>query len=717
MGRPNAEPVGQDRGPDTDASASVSQTPIATEQIGQLYRDLRTSAAGLAAREARRRLVQWGPNALESRRERRWVSDAVRQLTHPLALLLWGAGVLAFAVGIVAVGVAIVIVIALNAVFADVQERQAERAVEALRMYLPDTAHVLRDGAVASVATTDLVPGDVIVIAEGERISADARLIEGALEVDMSALTGESEPVVRAADLDDRDVPVIEARELVFSGSECVGGTATALVVATGMRTELGRIASLSERVDVEPSPLERQVRRVAWVIAAVAVGLGAAFVPIAMLAADLPFTDAVVFGVGLLVGNVPEGLLPVITLALAVGVRDLAKRGAIVKRLSAVETLGSTDVICTDKTGTLTQNRMTATELRTPDRTVERHDDGAVGPAAAADIDALLDVVVFCNDASAPESGPPRGDPTEIALLTAARDLDGRVDRRDRGGGRLATFAFDPSLKMMSTVDRLDGTAVLHTKGAPEAVLERCAWIAHGDRQSTPMTSAERAHLAAEVENLASRGLRVLACADRRDVEPVPANRRDELERTLRLVGFVALFDPPRPEVADAVARCRHAGIEVVVVTGDHPLTAVAIARRVGIVTGDPTVLTGADLDAMGDVELDALLADPSQVLFARTSPEAKLRIAEALRETGHVVAMTGDGVNDAPALRRADIGVAMGASGSDVAREASTMVFTDDDFATIVSGSRVAGARTTTSASSSSTSSPTPPRRSSRS
>ncbi|MFI5037349.1 MAG: HAD-IC family P-type ATPase, partial [Solirubrobacterales bacterium] len=397
---------------------------------------LRSSPEGLSSREAARRLLQYGPNALSRRGGARWPRELARQFTHPLALLLWAAAALAWLAGIAAVAIAIVVVIVINAVFAFIQEAQAERAVEALARFLPEQAKVLRDGARLTIAVGELVPGDMLVVEEGDRISADARLLDGAIEVDLSMLTGESVPVLRSAELLDRSVPLLQARDLVLSGTTCTEGDARALVFATGMHTELGRIATLSQRVGAEESPLEQQVRRVAWLIALIAVTMGIAFMPIAMLGAGLPFTDAVVFAVGLLVGNVPEGLLPVITLALAVGVRGLVREGAVVKRLSAVETLGSTDVICTDKTGTLTENRMHATSVWSPVATLElarspgRHDDGddrppslsghaegAPGPALAA----LAQAMAACNNAELNAGGGPSGDPTEVALLEAA--------------------------------------------------------------------------------------------------------------------------------------------------------------------------------------------------------------------------------------------------------------------------------------------------------
>ena len=662
--------------------------PDPTERIDLLLRDLRARREGLSTREAERRLLQYGPNVLRRRGGRRWPRELARQLVHPLALLLWVAAVLAWAVGIGAVAIAIVVVILLNAAFAFVQELQAERAVEALAQYLPAQAKVLRDGREQELAAARLVPGDVLAISEGERISADARLLSGGVEVDLSTLTGESLPAFRSADQVDTHIPLLRARDLVFSGTVCTGGEARALVYATGMHTQLGRIAALSERVERDESPLETQVRRVAWLIAAIAVAMGVAFVPLATFGAGLPFGDAVVFAVGLLVGNVPEGLLPVITLALAVGVRDLARRGAVVKRLSAVETLGSADVICTDKTGTLTENRMRITAVWTAPLTLQLDGDDGRAPEQDATVRALAAAMAACNNAEpAVDGGEPIGDPTELAMLGAAARLGVATDTAQRTRGRRRQFHFDPVLKLMLTVDERDGARWVDAKGAPEALLDRCATVVARDGRERALGADERRAVERVVAEHAARGLRVLGVARRAlgAGEPLP-ERREEAETRLCFLGFVAMTDPPRPEVPEAVARCHAAGIRIILVTGDHALTAVAIARQVGIARGEPVAVTGSELDEMDDRALAELLREHRELVFARASPEAKLRIADSLRAEGHVVAMTGDGVNDAPALRRADIGVAMGRSGTDVAREAATMVLSDDNFATLV-------------------------------
>ena len=661
------------------------------EPVDVLFRDLRSRRDGLSSREAARRLVAYGPNELTRRGGVHWPAQLARQVTHPLALLLFLAAGLAFAGGTATLGWAVLAVVVLNALFAFAQERQAERAVEALRAYLPQQATVRRDGGRLPVDAAGLVPGDVLLVEEGERVSADARLVEGTVEIDLSTLTGESQPVVREAGANGRHAQLLEARDAIFSGTAVVSGEATALVYATGMQTELGRIAALSERVRPEPSPLELQVRRVAWLIALAAVAAGLAFLPIGWLAAGLPLKDAFTFAVGLIVANVPEGLLPTITLALAVGVADLARRGALVKRLAAVETLGSTTVICTDKTGTLTENRMRAARVWTPLGEVDLEAGADVEVAAAANpvLGFLGRTAAACSTAElAPErTGKSRGEATEVGLLEAARQLGIDVDVARREHERRRLFRFDPTLRLMSTVDeRRDGGLTVHAKGAPEEMLARSTAIG-GPHDHVPLTAAGREEVLAVLERYAAQGLRVLALARRRLPDGAePPERREDAERELCLLGLVGLFDPPRAEVAGAVAACHAAGIRIVVVTGDYGPTAAEIARRVGIARDGAAVVTGEELEALDEATLERLLAEGRELIFSRASPEAKLRIADALRAEGHVVAMTGDGVNDAPALRRADIGVAMGLAGTDVAREAATMVLTDDNFATIV-------------------------------
>ncbi|WP_127508531.1 cation-translocating P-type ATPase [Actinoplanes solisilvae] len=644
----------------------------------ELFRHLRSAPEGLRSRDAARRLTVYGPNELSRRHSRRWPGQLLAQFTQPLAILLMIAAGLAWAGHSPALAVAVVAVILLNAAFAFVQERQAERAVEALAAYLPDSARVMRDAVLIEVPARDLVPGDVMEVAEGDRICADGRLIEGTVAVDLSALNGESMPATRAADTDLVPGPLLEARELVFSGTSCTAGQARAVVTHTGMHSEIGRIAALSQRGRSEPSPLERQVRHATWIIAIVAVAAGATFLPVGVLA-GLGWAAAISFSIGLIVANVPEGLLPTITLALAAGVRDLARSGAVVKRLSAVETLGSTTVICTDKTGTLTENRMRVTRLWLAggDR------DAKAGPSDPRVRD-LAAAAATCTTARPADDGTAdgSGDPTELALLRLAVEKGVPVRAADRDPARTALYAFDPRTKRMSTVSG----GRLHTKGAPESVVPLCTTILSTDGHTAALTEQTRADVAAAVDRYASTGLRVLAIARRVTDPPLLIADRATAEAGLTLLGLVAMVDPPRDAVPAAVAAAHRAGITVHVITGDYGPTAAQIAAQVGIGGGQRHIVTGSELERMGDAELDLLLKDHQEIVFARSSPEGKLRICEALRAQGHIVAMTGDGVNDAPALRHADIGVAMGRAGTDVAREAATMVLTDDNFATIV-------------------------------
>jgi calcium-translocating P-type ATPase len=682
----DAVAITSERAPSPAADAGLDPE----EAVALLLRDLRSSPSGLSTGEAQRRVLQYGPNELRRRRGVHWPAELAAQLTHPLALLLWAAAGLSFAVGNSVIGIAVLLVIFLNAAFALAQELQAERAVEALSGYLPQRATALRDGRPTSIDVTELVPGDVVLIEEGGRIPADTRLVEGGIELDMSTLTGESAPVLRSAELIDVDVPRLEARDLAFMGATCTEGEARGVVFATGMHTELGRIAALSQKGKPERSPLERQVRHVAWLIAAVAVAMAIAFVPLAVFGAGLSIKNAVVFAVGLLAGNVPEGLLPVITLALAVAVGALAKRGAVVKRLSAVETLGSTDVICTDKTGTLTENRMrpvTAwtvagmTGLDSAGRAAQHDQPRNVALAS------LARAAVACNNARLEESGEHLGDPTEIGLMLAGRALGASVDPDDRASARIALYHFNPHLKLMSTADRDGSELWLHTKGAPEAVLSRCDSVLGPEGQNRPLDEPIIEQIGSQITRSSGEGMRLIALA-RRPLPDGPApRRRERIESGLTLLGLVAMEDPPRPEAAAAVASCHQARIRILVITGDHPLTAASIARRIGIGGGSaPRTVMADAIEEMPQADLTELLASSDELVFARATPEAKLRIAETLRSLGHVVAMTGDGVNDAPALHHADIGVAMGRSGTDVAREAATMVLSDDNFATIV-------------------------------
>ncbi|MCU1570489.1 MAG: cation transport ATPase [Naasia sp.] len=654
-----------DGGGPGEPSPRPRETP-GSAPLPSLLRDLGTSKDGLGRREAERRLSIYGPNTLPAAATRSVLGLLAVQLVQPFALLLWLAAAMAVLTETLLLSLAVVGVILVNAILTVVQERGAARAVSALAAYLPAVAEVIRDGTLQSVPASQLVPGDVLLITEGDRVSADARLVSGAVQMDLSPLTGESVPAMRSADDASPVERLVDEPDVVFSGTACVSGQARAVVFATGAHSEIGRIAALAGRQKKnDESPLERQIRRVTWLIAAVAVGIAAVFLPLAMLA-GLSLPESGIFAIGLLVANVPEGLLPTITLALAVGVKVLGRSGALVTRLSSVETLGSTTVICTDKTGTITANQMTATELWADGRSV-RLSAGAPVPAGMAE------VMADCNQLELTT------DPMEKALIEAAR----RAGAAPRPSA--AVFAFDALRKRMSVVVAEGPAFSCEMKGAPEQVLPLCRTVQAGGG-ARRLTEADAAAIEGAVAELGARGLRVLGLA-RRTMTAVPASV-EEAETDLTFLGLVALIDPPRPQVAAAVEASHSAGIRIHMVTGDNGATALEIARQVGIV---PTrLVSGAELDSMSEQQLDAVLSAPGEVVFARSTPDGKLRIAEALRDLGHVVAMTGDGVNDAPALHAADIGVAMGRSGTDVARAAATMILADDDFSTIVTAVR---------------------------
>jgi P-type Ca2+ transporter type 2C len=672
---------------------------------------LDTTAAGLSEAEAHARLARVGLNAIQEVPGPSWARRLLSQFTHLFALLLWAGSALAFVAGQAGIGIAIIAVIVLNGIFGFLQEHRAERAVAALRRLLPAVATVLRDGQPRRVPAEELVPGDLLVLEEGDRVSADARLIEAAdVRCDESSLTGEAVPVHKTADPEPAPPATpTQAHNLVFAGSTVTSGAATAVVTATGMGSEFGRIAALAQAVRAEPSPLQVEVGRVARRVALLSVAMGGVFFGVGYLVAGLTLREGAIFAIGIVLGNVPEGLLPTMTLALAMGVQRMAARKALVKRLSSVETLGSCTVICTDKTGTITRNQMTVRQLWVPGRlaTVTGAGYAPQGaflvdghPATKAELLPFLPVLRIghaCNAAKllAPEAdGGWRvlGDPTEGALLVAARKagLDREFDLRLRPVVR--RLAFEAKRKRMSTIHRAlpqEGLLVAYVKGAPVQLLEHCTQ-ALVDGREMPLTEALRGQVIAENDRMARAGLRVLAMAYRylpADLEAqIDSVRPGAVEEELVFAGLAAMQDPPREEVEAAVQKCRAAGIRIVMITGDYGLTGESIARQVGILDQpEVAVIDGGQLEAMSDEELRGRLAG-KQVLFSRTTPEHKLRIVTALRAMGEVVAVTGDGVNDAPALKRADIGVAMGGSGTDVAREAADMVLVDDNFATIV-------------------------------
>ncbi|MGZ5295308.1 MAG: cation-translocating P-type ATPase [Actinomycetota bacterium] len=666
--------------------------------LSDVFAELGSSPEGLSSGEAEVRLRRIGPNAIPGSRGPSPARQLLEQMIHLFALMLWAAAILAFVGGMPQLGWAIIAVVVINGVFSFAQEYRAERATLALSALLPEMATVIRDGRRSAILAAELVPGDVVLLREGDRISADARVTRSTgLRVDNSTLTGESDALSRDAEpLPDPSEDLIDRTNLVFAGTFVAAGSGQAAVIRTGADTLLGGIARLTGQVVRGRTPLRAELDHAVRVIAAFAVGAGLLFFGVSLWLGT-PTRDGFLFAIGVIVALVPEGLLPTLTLSLAISASRMAARGALVRHLEAVETLGSTTVICSDKTGTITANQMTARAVVAPVGKLRVSGTG-YDPAGAVLMDGrpltreelqraepLFRAAALCND-SRIESHDGRwvavGDPTEGALLVLARKAGVEREDAEHVAPRIAEFPFDSSRRRMTTVHRLaSGASEVLTKGSPEDVLAVCSSLL--DRGGTrPVSDEERARVAADVDALAADGLRVLAFA-RRTEEGDLAQASDDVETGLSLIGLVGLADPVRPEVPDAVRRCRQAGIRVVMVTGDHPSTAAAVAADAGLAAG-PVVL-GADLPE-DDAALQTLLADPAVSVLARVAPEQKLRIARALQASGEVVAMTGDGVNDGPALRQADIGVAMGVVGTDVARGAADIVLLDDNFAHIV-------------------------------
>jgi sodium/potassium-transporting ATPase subunit alpha len=646
---------------------------------------LRSSPAGLSAREATARLATVGPNAIEGAPRQHWSVRLAAQFTHLFARILWLAAALAIAVsvwrpdeGMLPLAAAIVAVIVVNGLFSFWQEHRAERALEALERLLPTEVIAFRDGVLARVPAAALVPGDVYLVEAGQRVPADSRVLRAVdLRVNNATLTGESEALPRDERPTD-DADALRATNMLLAGTSVVSGTAHALAVATGSRTEFARIAALAQSVHATPSPLHREIAAVSRTIALIASGIGGFFF-VANLLRGLPLTANLLFVIGVIVANVPEGLLPTLTLALAMAAQRMARRNVIVRHLPAVEALGTTTVICTDKTGTLTENRMEARAV---------YVDGHLHDAAnrdlmrglAVDHAEFFEALAYCESApvlAGAGGAEPMGDAMEVALLGLARD----TLPVDRSRERLLDMPFDAERRRATTVYATDDGAIAYCKGALESLLPLCA--TRDVAGVVEMVDEKRTRRLRGVEgDLASHGLRVLAVAHKR----VPRDfARPTLEEGLTFDGLVALEDPPRDGVPDAVRRCHTAGLRVLMLTGDHPRTALAIARQTGIVHRDATeVVTGDELAEMDDAALDRTLA--GHRVFARLRADQKMRIVTALRRQGEVVAVTGDGVNDAPALRVADIGIAMGRSGTDVARESADLVLADDNFASIV-------------------------------
>jgi magnesium-transporting ATPase (P-type) len=730
----------------------------------EVYGSLRTSPEGLSRQEAEVRLKRFGPNSIREVKGKSLLVKLLANFTHMMAILLWIAGLVAMVAHMAQLAISIWTVNLINGLFSFWQEYKAEKATEAMRRMLPVSASVLRDGEARRVQAAELVPGDVILLSEGDSISADGRVVEEAeLRVDQSTLTGESAKVRKTSEASPRkNLARIEIPNFVFAGTSVVSGTGKAVVFATGMETEFGRIARFTQDLGDEPSPLQKEMQRVTKLVTVIAISMGLVFFLLAVALAGVDLAESFIFAMGMIVAFVPEGLLPTVTLSLAMGVQRMVKRNALIKRLSSVETLGCTSVICTDKTGTLTQNEMTVRDIWIAGRHLTvtgtgYEPDGQVAEggkplavSAGGDLYRLLLAAGLCNNARLyPPNGELRrwtilGDPTEAALRVLALKAGLDLDMEERKTPRLRELPFDSRRRRMATIHRAEQSSpVVYVKGAPKEVLSLCTRVLmNGSEQ--PLSESLREEIMAANDARARSGLRALAVAqgslpeglgweggqgsgrnavDLRicgagfpaclprigRLESLPHNPPNHLkstalgsgrgragaglseltpeaiERDLTFLGLIAMMDPPRPEVSEAVEKCHRAGIRIIMITGDYGLTAESIARRIGIIRGEQAhVITGADIDAMDD---EALIRElHKEVIAARAAPEHKLRIVKALQHMGSVVAVTGDGVNDAPALKKADIGVAMGVSGSDVAKEAADMILTDDNFASIV-------------------------------
>ncbi|MFV0527552.1 MAG: cation-translocating P-type ATPase [Lachnospiraceae bacterium] len=681
----------------------------------EVYIQLGSQEDGLSQEEAQKRLAQYGPNAITEAKGKSMVLVFIGNFTSLMAILLWIGGIIAIFADIMQLGIAIWLVNIINGIFSFFQEFRASKATEALKKMLPAYARVIRDGKEQKILAEELVLGDLMLVEEGDRISADARVLSSTnLQVNQSTLNGESNPTRKtSAPVLDEDLSGFEIPNLIFAGTTVSSGSCKAIVTACGMKTQFGKIAELTQSMEEVKSPLQKELDKLTKQISLIAIGIGLIFFLAAVFFVNDPIAKSFIFALGMIVAFIPEGLLPTVTLSLAMAVQRMSKENALVKKLSSVETLGSTSVICSDKTGTLTQNEMTVNNLWLPKAEAEVTGIGYApkgdvlihGKKVAAsedkDLKLLLTGAALCSNARVlpPDEENPNytvlGDPTEACLGVAAAKAGIDLDKVSQKNMRLRELPFDSRRKRMTTIHQLEQALegqkrVAFVKGAPKEILELCCkvWTNGAVRDFVPkdFDDAMKAN-----DQYARNGLRVLAVAYRllgNDPE-IPAELSaytpENIENKLVFVGLVVMADPPRPEVSAAVELCHKASIRIVMITGDYGLTAASIAKRIGIVRGEnPRVVTGAELEGMSEEELSAVLLE--EVIFARVAPEQKYRVVSALQNLGNIVAVTGDGVNDAPALKKADIGVAMGITGTDVAKEAADMILTDDNFASIV-------------------------------
>jgi magnesium-transporting ATPase (P-type) len=654
----------------------------------EILEELQTNLQGLTPEEARRRLTETGPNRIQRLRRRSLILRFGANFVNLFALLLWAA-----------------LVILINAVFSFWQEYRAEKAIEALAKLIPVKSRVARGGQVTEVEAGEIVPGDILLLEAGDQIPADARLIEAEdFRADNSALTGESHPAYKVADpvSDGQEFLWTEMPNLVFAGTAALSGVAKGVVIATGMDTQLGNIASLTQEVAEQPSPLQKEMRVVARVVAAIACSIGVIFFLMGVLTGKLTVASGLLFAIGMIVAFVPEGLLPTLSLSLALAGQRMAGKNALVKKLSAVETLGAATVICTDKTGTLTTNEIMVQHIWLGGDLLSVTGSGfkiqgrlelageALPPEKLASplLELFMAGAILCNNASLDAVGEGVvGDPTEAALLVLAAKVGRDREEVRQQQPRVQVFPFESVRKRMSTINASPGGARrCWVKGAPDTLIPLCSTITDWDGSRRPLTARDRTSLIQVLNDLAQQGLRLLALAGK-EVEAGAQLTQAQAESDLSFLGITGMIDPPRPEVPAAIEKCQRAGIRIVMVTGDFGGTARAVAQEIGMrLDQRGPLLSGEQVSRLSDVQLRQLLKRKGDMVFARTSPEEKLRIVGALRHLGEVVAVTGDGVNDGPALKAADIGVAMGKRGTEVSKEAASMVLADDNFATIV-------------------------------
>ena len=631
---------------------------------------------GLTSQEAAARLEKHGPNRLQEAKKITNLQRFLQQLKDPMLLILMAAAAVSAVTSILSGEkltevIIILAVVLLNAVLGVVQESKAEAAIEALQTMTAATSKVLRDGKIVVLHSADLVPGDVVLLEAGDAVPADGRLLESAsLKIEEAALTGESVPVNKTAETISAqgDVPLGDRKNMCYMGSTVVYGRGSAVITATGMDTEMGKIAGVLARTEQEETPLQRKLtqlgKTLSYLVLAICVFI---FVFDLLVEGDYSLEAILktfMVAVSLAVAAIPEGLATVVTVVLSIGVTNMSKRGAVIRRLTAVETLGCTQVICSDKTGTLTQNKMTVVDHTGPQRL-------------------LATAMALCSDAAWTEEGA-QGEPTEAALVNFAAEAGLKKPLLEEQQPRVAEAPFDSSRKMMSTVHQIDGGFIQYTKGAPDEVLRLCTcYIESGEMR--PMTEEKRRAILLENKAMADRALRVLAAAQRSWGDKLPEDISPEtLEQDLCFIGLAGMIDPVRPEVKDAIHQCRKAGIRPVMITGDHKDTAVAIAKELDILDSADQAITGSALNDLTDEELAE--AVPKYSVYARVQPEHKVRIVSAWKKRGAITAMTGDGVNDAPSIKTADIGVGMGITGTDVTKNVADMVLSDDNFATIV-------------------------------